>query len=586
MSATAQTVLNPPRAPVVAAAAAASAATDGADATPAARVAAPRVEPPPPEPSEFERLVTEANGGKPVLRLGARARRIEGGLLDREIPARVPPHYQVQVGDEISLNAWGSIDLQTLLRVDRAGRVTLPRVGPVAVAGAPAGELEARLRARLATVFRNFELAAAVTDVSPMRVHITGFVERPGDYVVPGLSTISSAMTLAQGPAAGGSFRRIRLQREDRTLAVFDLYTLLREGSRRDDLLLQPGDVLYVEPVGPQVAVLGSVNRVAVFEVLPGETVADVLALAGGFSSVAERGAVLVERLKDRHGAGAVELALPRDGATPLGDGDIVRVKSRTAANAPLQGRNKRVLVEGEVLRPGEYLLPASATLADAVQAAGGATPSAFLFGTSLRRESVRITQEVNYERALRELETELARSASSRPSRDDSGLAADAAARQLIASLRSRRPEGRVVLDMTPQSAELPPVVLEDGDRILLPPGNQSVGVFGSVYNVGSFLHAEGRSLGDYIRRAGGPTGGADYGAAFVVRANGSVRSASQGGWWTRTREFESQPALPGDTVFVPEEVFRGSFVQGAKDWTQILYQLGVGLAALRTVR
>jgi hypothetical protein len=70
------------------------------------------------------------------------------------------------------------------------------------------------------------------------------------------------------------------------------------------------------------------------------------------------------------------------------------------------------------------------------------------------------------------------------------------------------------------------------------------------------------------------------------VVRANGSVLSASQGSWWSRTREFEGQPALPGDTVFVPEEVARGTFVQGAKDWTQILYQLGVGLAALRTVR
>jgi hypothetical protein len=70
------------------------------------------------------------------------------------------------------------------------------------------------------------------------------------------------------------------------------------------------------------------------------------------------------------------------------------------------------------------------------------------------------------------------------------------------------------------------------------------------------------------------------------VVRANGSVLSARQGGGWLRTRQFESQPALPGDTVFVPEELFRGSFVQGAKDWTQILYQFGVGLAALRTLR
>jgi protein involved in polysaccharide export with SLBB domain len=334
------------------------------------------------------------------------------------------------------------------------------------------------------------------------------------------------------------------------------------------------------------VAVLGSVNRVAVFEFLPGETVADVLRLAGGFSSVAERSTVTVERLRERNGLGAVELTLPRDGNAPLSDGDILRVRSQVAAGAPSQSRNKRVLVEGEVRNPGEYLLPATATLPDAIEAAGGSTPAAFLYGAALRRESVRVNQEANYERALRELETDFARSASSRPAREPGSADPDASVQQLLARLRSRRPEGRMVLDLTPQSTRLPAIELEDGDRVQLPPGNQSVGVFGSVFNAGSFVHDAGRDLGSYIQRAGGPTDGADYSAAFVVRANGSVLSARQGGGWLRTRQFESQPALPGDTVFVPEELFRGSFVQGAKDWTQILYQFGVGLAALRTLR
>jgi protein involved in polysaccharide export with SLBB domain len=541
-----------------------------------------------PEPSEFERLATDANGGRAVRRLGTVASR-EGGLAALETPARVPPHYVVQVGDEVSVTLWGSVDAQWLLRVDRAGRLTLPRVGPTPVSGAKASELESMLRARLERVFKNFELAVAVTDLSPVRVHITGFVERPGDYVVPGLTTISGAIAQAQGPAGGGSFRRIRLLRDDAVVTTFDLYSLLSEGRRRDDAMLQPGDVLYVEAAGPQVAVLGSVNRVAVFEFLPGETVADVLRLAGGYSSVAERKAVTLERLRERTGVGAVQLAMPDDGSQRLSDGDILRVKSQLAASGgPSQLRNKRVVVEGEVRSPGEYLLPANATLADALAAAGGATPNAFLFGTSLRRESVRTTQEANYDKALRELETDFARNASQRPGQDTNGNPVDAEAqsRQLLARLRARRPEGRVVLDLTPQATALPALELEDGDRIQLPPGNQSVGVFGSVFNAGSFLLDSGRRLGDYIQRAGGPTSGADYDAAFVVRANGSVLSARQGGWLRGAKQLESEAALPGDTIFVPEEVARATFVQGAKDWTQILYQLGVGLAALRTLR
>jgi protein involved in polysaccharide export with SLBB domain len=519
-----------------------------------------------PEPSEFERLATEANGGKPVRRLGSRTRRTDAGLANLEVPARVPPHYVLQVGDEIAVTVWGSVDGQWQARVDRAGRVTLPRVGP--------------------RIFKAFEVAAAVTDVSPVRVHITGFVELPGDYTVPGLTTISRAIALAQGPAAGGSFRRIRLQRNDSTVVVFDLYSLLREGSRRDDRLLQPGDVLYVESAGPQVAVLGSVNRVAVFEYMPGETLADALRLAGGFSSVAERGSVTVERLRDRSQVGALELVLPRDEKTPLNDGDLLRVKSQVAALTPSQLKNKRVLVEGEVLKPGEYLLPATATLADAVQAAGGTTPSAFIYGMALRRESVRLTQEANYDRALREMETDFARASATRRTSDENVVATSTVAQQLLARLRDRRPEGRMVLDLTPQSTQIPAIELEDGDRVLLPPANQGVGVFGSVFSAGSFMHDGTRKIGDYVQRAGGPTGSADYSLAFVVRANGSVLSASQGSRWWRKGPFEELPALPGDTVYVPEEIFRTSWVQGAKDWTQILYQFGVGLAALRSFR
>jgi protein involved in polysaccharide export with SLBB domain len=378
----------------------------------------------------------------------------------------------------------------------------------------------------------------------------------------------------------------VSLRRGGREIYLFDRYSLLVQGQAGEDPMLLPADVIHIEPIGPQVAVLGAVNRPAVFETLPEQTLADALMLAGGFSAVADGDRVEVERRRGEPFARIVQMRWPDDAQQVLADGDLVRVPSRTQATRPTLLGAKRVRVEGEVLRPGDYVLAPTATLADAVAAAGGTTEAAFLFGTELRRERVRLLQEANYLRALEELEAEAARLATVRGSASDNSRVQESALRELMARLRARRPEGRLVLDLTPAARELPALVLEDGDFVRVPPRSQSVGVFGTVFNAGSFVHDGELRLGDYVARAGGPTAAAEADSMFVVRANGSVLSARQGGWWTGRSQFEGQPALPGDTVYVPERLDRVTFVQGAKDWTQILYQLGVGLAALLTIR
>jgi hypothetical protein len=204
-------------------------------------------------------------------------------------------------------------------------------------------------------------------------------------------------------------------------------------------------------------------------------------------------------------------------------------------------------------------------------------------------RESVRVGQQENYERALRDLETDFARQGTQRTSTTEDaavGTARAAANTRLIERLRAVRPTGRIVLQLTPNSRELPALALEDGDRLYIPPQPSTVGVFGSVFNAGSFLHGSNRTVDDYLRLAGGPTRGADEGSTFVVRANGSVISNLQGSgrWFARGSALNNAQAEPGDTIFVPEEINKSTFVQSAKDWTQILYQLGIGIAGIKS--
>ena len=501
----------------------------------------------------------------------------------------VPPEYVVQSGDELQVAIWGSVDADLRLTVDKGGRISIPRVGPVLVAGLRYSELQEAITRRVKLVFKNFELSVSLGRLRGVRVYVTGFVQRPGAYAVAGLSTVMSAVMRAGGPAAAGSFRQIDLRREGKTVATLDLYDLLLRGDRSGDRLVQPDDVILVKPIGPQVALRGSVNKPAVYELKAGETLQDLLKMAAGFSPVADQSRVALERLDNRNAQRVVQINLQANDQTPLVNGDVVRVFSAVEAALSSKRQNKRVLVDGEVVNPGEYVLPADSTITDALRAAGGMTPSAYVFAAQFMRESVRKTQQENFDRALQELETDAAKASFSTRASNADDVAAQAANAQgtarLIDRMRASKPNGRVVLQLQTEGDTLPALALEDGDHLYIPPRPTTVGVFGSVFNTGSYLYTPGREVADYLRLAGGPMRGADDRSVFVVRANGNVVSSLQDGtWFNKLGKLSALKAEPGDTIFVPEELNKTTFIQNARDWTQIFFQLAVGAAGLKT--
>jgi protein involved in polysaccharide export with SLBB domain len=579
---------------------------------------------PPYQPSEFERYVqrradelqaqgrnaeseaadmADAEARDPNRRNGSAAprklvRRFGANLVTdayREsitqdpLPA-VPADYIVRPGDEIQLTIWGTVDADLRLTVDRGGNIAVPRVGSIRVAGLPNSELADAISQRVGRTFRNFQLSASLGQVRPVRVFVGGYAQRPGSLTVGGMSSVLHALMRAGGPSAAGSFRDIHLRRAGREIAVFDLYDLLLKGDRNSDQLVQPDDVIFIGPVGTQVAVLGSVNQQAIYELKPGETLDDALRMAGGFNAVADRSRVAIERLADRTTGRVTELALPAHGTDALATGDLVHVFSVVVATLPHQLQNQHVRIEGEVAHPGDYILPPGSHVGDALRAAGGMTAAAYPFGTEFTRESVRKAQQINYERALRDLETDMSKNQASQRATSAEELTAQSAAAaanaRLLDRLRQVRPTGRVVLQLPPAATTLPDLALEDGDTLNIPNRGSSVGVFGSVFNTGSFLFEPGHTTADYLAQAGGPTRGADKDSIFMLRANGSVISARQGSsFWHSGSDFSEARVEAGDTIFVPEQINKSTFVQDAKDWTQILYQFGLGLAGIKSL-
>ena len=264
--------------------------------------------------------------------------------------APVPPDYVIGPGDELRIRIWGQVNFNANVRVDRAGEIYLPQIGQVHVAGLPYQALSEHLHDAVARVFRNFDLTADIGQTRAVQVYVVGQAHRPGTYTVSSLSTLVDVLFASGGPSVEGSMRHIYLKREGNTVVDFDLYDLLIDGDKSKDAKLQSGDVIFIPPAGPQVALTGSVRRPAIYELRDENTVGQLLKYAGGASPTASGGRISIERIEAHQSRSAMEVALDQQGlATTLEQGDILRVLSIV----PMY--QKTVTLRGNTANPGRF---------------------------------------------------------------------------------------------------------------------------------------------------------------------------------------------------------------------------------------
>jgi protein involved in polysaccharide export with SLBB domain len=307
---------------------------------------------PPREPlTEFQKFTATTTGQiLPIF----------GANLFRNVPSTfapldmtpVPPNYVIGPGDELRIRVWGQVNFQANVRVDRSGEIYIPvsQVGPIHVAGLSYSELEAHLREAVGHVYRNFNLQADIGQIRAIQIYVAGEARRPGVYTVSSLTTLIDALFASGGPSVQGSFRQIQLRRSNQVATNFDLYAFLIRGDKSNDVQLLSGDVIYIPPAGPQAAVTGSVKNPAIYELRPNETLGDLLADAGGASTVAAQARISIERIQDHNDRHAMEVAYDSTGlATPVAEGDLVRVLSMVPQY------KQTVTLRGNIANPGRF---------------------------------------------------------------------------------------------------------------------------------------------------------------------------------------------------------------------------------------
>ncbi len=278
-----------------------------------------------------------------------------------------------------------------------------------------------------------------------------------------------------------------------------------------------------------------------------------------------------------------------------LKPGDVVTIFSQADIHVPLSQQTKFVHLEGEFKHAGVYSVKPGETLRQLVRQAGGLTKDAYLYGSSFTRVSTQVLQQERLNQYVRNLGLEIQgntlNAANSGPSSGRNLTAATAAQKQeqqLLSRLHRIHATGRIVLNLKPNSKgvnALPNIILKDGDRFVVPAIPSTVNVVGAVYDQNSFLYSSRRRIGDYLRLAGGANRDADRRHEFIIRADGAVVSRVK----SRTifgNDFRSLPVYPGDTIVVPEKLYKPSRLLGALQYSQLFSQLALGAASINVIK
>jgi len=316
----------------------------------------------PPDPvSDFQKFVAATTG---------QLLPIYGANLFRNVPetfapsdvAPVTADYVIGPEDELRVRIWGQVSYSGNLRVDRSGNVFLPQAGQVHVAGLTFAALDQHLRAALGRVYRNFDLSVDVGRIRSMQVYVTGQARRPGVYTISSLSSLVDALFASGGPSPQGSLRHIVLKRDGKQIADFDLYGLLIYGDKSKDVRLLPEDVLFIPPTGAQVALTGSVRVPAIYEARAGESVGDLIEIAGRTTALASNARIALERVGEDKHRQVLEFSMDEAGkSAKVEDDDILRVYSI------LPSYENTVVLRGNVANPGRYSFKAGMKLSDLI---------------------------------------------------------------------------------------------------------------------------------------------------------------------------------------------------------------------------
>ncbi len=318
----------------------------------------------------------------------------QGLSFEPNLRIATPKNYQLGPDDELLIEIYGDAKGSYRLKISPEGTVKVLNLAPIFVSGLTIEEAREKIVGRLKQSYSGLNSSGSYASINlgsirSIKVMVTGEVVKPGIYTVSSLATAFNALYLCGGPNKNGSYRSINVIRNNKIVRTIDLYEFLLRASQADNILLQDQDIIQVPFYLSRVELDGQIKRPAIYELKKGETLQELVDLAGGFNEKAYQASITLRRNTDK--ARKVVTVSKNDFSTFLPQsGDALMV------GKILSRFDNRVQINGAVFRPGEYALDSNLkTLKDLINHSEGVREDAFLNRALIHREQPNREPEV-----------------------------------------------------------------------------------------------------------------------------------------------------------------------------------------------
>lgn len=286
-----------------------------------------------------------------------------------------PKNYVLGPNDEVIVLLTGLNEVSVTNTVSPEGNLQIPHAEIIHVSGFTVEQATSLVKLKLAKIYPALnsgqtKLTLTLGNPRSIRVTVIGEANVPGTFTLSSLASPFNVLYHAGGPNENGTLRTIQLIRSNKLYKTLDFYNFLQNGLS-EDIRLEDQDVLNIPVYKKRIGVKGEIKRPALYELKDGETMADLIKYAGGFTPKAYQGMVKVDQITD------LQHQLKDVPANVFGNylpqsGDVVEVPEVS------DRYTNRITLEGSVYQPGMYELTAGLTLGELLKKAQGLKPEAY----------------------------------------------------------------------------------------------------------------------------------------------------------------------------------------------------------------